>query len=198
MLRKLLSLCAAFLFVMAQARDYYVVTGENVNLRQAPVNGKVVGKLNTSNSFLADEAENGWIYVDVPGEAKGYISSKYVKKTGLKTFSKSMLGNYFGLLSDSEWSYSFAVLKEKDGYIVLDITDYSQPDEFGLRRQMTHIFVGLPTSDGVTFTHYLYAYDPDAPLKPQIHNEDRMDTPYSFVVTEDNNLRSFDRVLEKQ
>ena len=42
------ALCSA---AALQAQDYYVVTGDNVNVRSQPVTGKVVGKVSSVNSF---------------------------------------------------------------------------------------------------------------------------------------------------
>ena len=39
-----------------QAQDYYVVTGDNVNVRSQPVTGKVVGKVSSVNSFTGWDA----------------------------------------------------------------------------------------------------------------------------------------------
>lgn len=68
-----------------QAQDYYVVTGDNVNVRSQPVTGKVVGKVSSVNSFTGWDAGNGWVNFRIPS-VSGAISDKFVRKVALRDF----------------------------------------------------------------------------------------------------------------
>ena len=70
------ALCSA---AALQAQDYYVVTGDNVNVRSQPVTGKVVGKVSSVNSFTGWDAGNGWVNFRIPS-VSGAISDKFVRK----------------------------------------------------------------------------------------------------------------------
>ncbi|MDE5881997.1 MAG: hypothetical protein K2H60_09725, partial [Muribaculaceae bacterium] len=120
-----------------------------------------------------------------------------IKKLDVKDFSKTLLGEYMGEMKGGDWSYSIGTLKEKDGYLLLILTDYTEEEE-GFRGHMTHVYAGVPDWEGISFTHYLYPYDDDRSLVEQIREETPLDSPYTFVITEDNKLRSVDRVLELQ
>ena len=86
------ALCSA---AALQAQDYYVVTGDNVNVRSQPVTGKVVGKVSSVNSFTGWDAGNGWVNFRITS-VSGAISDKFVRKVALRDFSRSMLGEYMG------------------------------------------------------------------------------------------------------
>ena len=117
-------LMAAFCCTAAlQAQDYYVVTGDNVNVRSQPVTGKVVGKVSSVNSFTGWDAGNGWVNFRIPS-VSGAISDKFVRKVALRDFSRSMLGEYMGK-APLPVSYSMGTLSEREGYVVLQVTDYT-------------------------------------------------------------------------
>ena len=180
-----------------QAQDYYVVTGDNVNVRSQPVTGKVVGKVSSVNSFTGWVAGNGWVNFRIPS-VSGAISDKFVRKVALRDFSRSMLGEYMGKAS-LPVSYSMGTLSEREGYVVLQVTDYTEPDgESGLRGHTSHVYAGIPNKDGISFTHYLYPYSEDKPLVQQMADAGPLEQPYEFVVTEEGELRAYDRGLEMQ
>ena len=195
---KKMFLMAAFCCTAAlQAQDYYVVTGDNVNVRSQPVTGKVVGKVSSVNSFTGWDAGNGWVNFRIPS-VSGAISDKFVRKVALRDFSRSMLGEYMGK-APLPVSYSMGTLSEREGYVVLQVTDYTEPDgESGLRGHMSHVYAGIPNKDGISFTHYLYPYSEDKPLVQQMADAGPLEQPYEFVVTEEGELRAYDRVLELQ
>ncbi len=198
MLKQFLLFLACISFISSGAQDYYIVTADNVNVRNKPVDGEVLGKVGKTTSFVGWFPNNGWVQINLPG-LRGYVSEKFLRKTDLKNFSKTMLGDYMGECSSENISYSIGSLKQKDGYLVLYLTDYTAPDEdFGIRGHITNVFAGIPTKNGISLTHYLYPYDDDKPLAQQMTRASALDTPYEFVVTDDNKLRSFDRVLELQ
>lgn len=198
MFKHFILLIAFISFLSTEAQNYYIVTADNVNVRSKPVNGEVIGKVGKTTFFSGWEPENGWVYLSLP-ELRGYVSEKFLRTTDLKNFSKTMLGDYMGECSDEDVSYSIGSLKQKGGYLVLYLTDYTAPDnDFGIRGHITHVFAGSPTKNGISLTHYLYPYDEAKPLAPQMTRINALDTPYEFVVTADNELRSFDRVLELQ
>ena len=142
---KKMFLMAAFCCTAAlQAQDYYVVTGDNVNVRSQPVTGKVVGKVSSVNSFTGWDAGNGWVNFRIPS-VSGAISDKFVRKVALR-----------------------------------------------------HVYAGIPNKDGISFTHYLYPYSEDKPLVQQMADAGPLEQPYEFVVTEEGELRAYDRVLELQ
>ena len=197
MMRKMFLLAAFCSAVALQAQDYYVVTGENVNVRSQPVTGKVVGKVSSVNSFTGWDAGNGWVNFCLPSVA-GSVSGKFLRKVEPGYFSRTLLGDYMGE-AQSPVSYTIATLSEKEGYVVLQLTDFLEPDEeSGLRGRMSHVYVGTPHLHGIHFTHYLYPYDADKPLAAQMGKESLLEKPYDFVVAEDNKLRAGDRVLELQ
>ena len=188
------ALCSA---AALQAQDYYVVTGDNVNVRSQPVTGKVVGKVSSVNSFAGREAAGGWVNFSIPS-VSGAISDKFVRKVALRAFSRSMLGEYVGK-APSPVSYSMGTLSAREGYVVLQVTDYTEPDGGnGLRGHMSHAYAGLPNKDGISFTHYLYPYSESKSLKEQMAEAGALERPYDFVVTEEGKLRAYDRVLELQ
>ncbi|MDE5882642.1 MAG: hypothetical protein K2H60_13025 [Muribaculaceae bacterium] len=79
MYRKIISMCMALVFLGAYAQNYYEITGDNVNVRRAPVNGEIVGHLNTNNLVASGDPENGWLYVDLPElDIRGYVSEKFI------------------------------------------------------------------------------------------------------------------------
>ena len=111
---KKMFLMAAFCCTAAlQAQDYYVVTGDNVNVRSQPVTGKVVGKVSSVNSFTGWDAGNGWVNFRIPS-VSGAISDKFVRKVALRDFSRSMLGEYMGK-APLPVSYSMGTLSEREG-----------------------------------------------------------------------------------
>lgn len=158
------ALCSA---AALQAQDYYVVTGDNVNVRSQPVTGKVVGKVSSVNSFTGWDAGNGWVNFRIPS-VSGAISDKFVRKVALRDFSRSMLGEYMGK-APSPVSYSMGTLSAREGYVVLQVTDYTEPDGGnGQRGHMSHVYAGIPNKDGISFTHYLYPYSEDKSLTEQM------------------------------
>jgi len=188
------ALCSA---AALQAQDYYVVTGDNVNVRSQPVTGKVVGKVSSVNSFTGWDAGNGWVNFRIPS-VSGAISDKFVRKVALRDFSRSMLGEYMGK-APSPVSYSMGTLSAREGYVVLQVTDYTEPDGGnGQRGHMSHVYAGIPNKDGISFTHYLYPYSEDKSLTEQMAEAGALEQPYDFVVTEEGKLRACDRVLELQ
>lgn len=109
--------------VPLRAQDYYVVTKENVDVYQYPAAGEVVGKVGTMNSFTAWEAGDGWMEFKTP-VVSGCVPAKYLRKTAHGEFSRAMLGDYIGK-APAPVSYSTATLSEKEGYVVLQLTDLS-------------------------------------------------------------------------
>ena len=95
MMRKMFLLAAFCSAVALQAQDYYVVTGENVNVRSQPVTGKVVGKVSSVNSFTGWDAGNGWVNFCLPSVA-GSVSGKFLRKVEPGYFSRTLLGDYMG------------------------------------------------------------------------------------------------------
>lgn len=86
------ALCSA---AALQAQDYYVVTGDNVNVRSQPVTGKVVGKVSSVNSFTGWDAGNGWVNFRITS-VSGAISDKFVRKVALRDFPVRCWGNIWG------------------------------------------------------------------------------------------------------
>ena len=196
-MKKMFLMAAFCCTAVLQAQDYYVVTGDNVNVRSQPVTGKVVGKVSSVNSFTGWVAGNGWVNFRIPS-VSGAISDKFVRKVALRDFSRSMLGEYMGK-APLPVSYSMGTLSEREGYVVLQVTDYTEPDgESGLRGHTSHVYAGIPNKDGISFTHYLYPYSEDKPLVQQMADAGPLEQSYEFVVTEEGELRAYDRVLELQ
>ena len=109
-----------------------------------------------------------------------------------------MLGEYMGK-APSPVSYSMGTLSAREGYVVLQVTDYTEPDGGnGQRGHMSHVYAGIPNKDGISFTHYLYPYSEDKSLTEQMAEAGALEQPYDFVVTEEGKLRACDRVLELQ
>ena len=74
----------------------------------------------------------------------GAISDKFVRKVALRDFSRSMLGEYMGK-APSPASYSMGTLSAREGYVVLQVTDYTEPDGGnGQRGHMSHVYAGIP------------------------------------------------------
>ena len=118
----------------------------------------------------------------------GYISSQFVEEVELADFSRKHLGQYMGipspLYSDG---YCLVTLKEKDGYVLMSIGDYSAPQDGGFRNQMFWTYVGIPEKNGVRFTHELYPYHENVPVGEQMTDETKMDD-YVLVVGKDGTL----------
>lgn len=189
----MLSFCC--LTVQAQNR-YFTVKGKGVNVRKAPVSGSVIGKVSPPCSFYSEE-KDGWVELWHDGQW-GYISSQFVEEVELADFSRKHLGQYMGipspLYSDG---YCLVTLKEKDGYVLMRIGDYSAPQEGGFRNQMFWTYVGIPEKNGVRFTHELYPYYKDVPVVEQMTAERKMDD-YVLVAGKDGTLYTPDRTLEPQ
>lgn len=113
----------------AMAEKIYVVTADNVNVREKPISGKVVGKVGKCTSFSQGwfTDQEGWTGITIPG-VDGFISEKFVKEVPAVPFNRSMLGEYMGEMSSEGVSYSIGSLDEKDGVVLLYITDYAVPD----------------------------------------------------------------------
>ena len=183
--------------VPLRAQDYYVVTKENVDVYQYPAAGEVVGKVGTMNSFTVWEAGDGWMEFKTP-IVSGYVPAKYLRKTVQGEFSRAMLGDYIGK-APVPVSYSTATLSEKEGYVVLQLTDFVEPDsQGGQGSQASYVYVGVPRNNGVTFTHSLYPYVSNESLALQVEGSRPLREPYEFVVAEGGVLRAYDRLLEVQ
>ena len=196
-MRKIFLIIAVCCAAALQAQDYYVVTGNNVNVRTHPVTGKIIGSVSTVNSFTGWDTGNDWVRFKCPN-LSGTVSKKFLRKVDLHDFSRAMLGDYMGE-APAPISYSLATLSEKEGYVVLQLTDYTAPDEIsGLRNYISHVLAGIPNKNGISFTHYLCQYSEDKSLAQQMANVEPMENPYEFVVTDEGKLRAYDRVLELQ
>lgn len=192
-----LSLMALSMGVMAE--NIYVITADNVNVREKPATGKVVGKVGKCNSFsggLYTDRE-GWAGITIPG-LEGYISEKFVKEIPAVAFTRAMLGEYLGEHAAESTSYSMGTLEEKDGIILLHITDWTAPDEYGFRGHISHVYAGEPDIYGINFTHYLYPYRDDIPVRQQMTTDSYLGYTYKFTATGDGELRSYDRILTLQ
>lgn len=183
----------------AMAEKIYVVTADNVNVREKPISGKVVGKVGKCTSFSQGwfTDQEGWTGITIPG-VDGFISEKFVKEVPAVPFNRSMLGEYMGEMSSEGVSYSIGSLDEKDGVVLLYITDYAVPDESEFRGHFSHVYAGTPSLYGVKFTHYLYPYREDISVRDQMSAGNRLDNAYEFTATGEGELRSYDRVLTLQ
>lgn len=189
----ILSFCC--LTVQAQNR-YFTVKGKGVNVRKAPVSGSVIGKVSPPCSFYSEE-KDGWVELLYKGQ-RGYISSRFVDEVELADFSRKHLGDYMGMSSPVySDGYCLVTLKEKDGYVLMNIGDYSEPQEGGFRNQMFWTYVGIPEKNGVRFTHELYPYYEDMPVGEQMTGKTKMND-YVLVVGKDGTLYTPDRTLEPQ
>lgn len=193
-------LCAVvFCFgISAQAQyKYYTLTGKDVNVRKTPGTGAVIGKLSAPYTSYAEE-HDGWVSVWLNGQ-KGYVSSRFAKEIELANFSRKHLGEYMG---DSQTyggeGYSICTLKSKDGYVVMDITDYSDVQDNGMRMQMSFCFAGVPGKDCVYFTHSLNQYQDDVPLCDQMTEDAKLSEDYLLLVGKDGTLFTQDRELSPQ
>lgn len=181
-----------------KAQDYYVVTGDDVNVRSRSIDGKIVGKVCKLNSFIGRDLGNGWISFSIP-PVSGVVSSQYVRKVSLLDFSPKMLGDYMGETSIPDVSYTLATLSLKEGYVLFKFTDYTVPDEdFGLRGMMSYVYAGVANKTGFTFTHLLYPYTENKSVTEQMTEIGPLEEPYEFVITEDGRIRSYDRVFERE
>lgn len=188
----MLSFCC--LTMQAQNR-YFTVKGKGVNVRKAPVSGSVIGKVSPPCSFYSEE-KDGWVELWYDGQ-RDYISSQFVEEVELADFSRKHLGDYMGDSRTYAEGYSIASLKEKDGYVVLSLTDYSDAQDSGMRMQTSLVLAGKPEKNGVRFTHELYPYHEDVPLCEQMTDEAKMDD-YVLVAGKDGTLYTPDRTLEPQ
>ena len=183
------------LTMQAQNR-YFTVKGKGVNVRKAPVSGSVIGKVSPPCSFYSEE-KDGWVELWHDGQ-RGYISSQFVEEVELADFSRKHLGQYMGipspLYSDG---YCLVTLKEKDGYVLMSIGDYSAPQDGGFRNQMFWTYAGIPEKNGVRFTHELYPYHEDMPVGEQMTGKAKMDD-YVLVAGKDGTLYTPDQTLEPQ
>lgn len=179
------------LTVLAQQK-FYTVTGKNINMRESPVTGKVIGKVTEGESFFVREDKDGWIGLWHDGKY-GYVSKQFVKAVRLTDFSRRNLGDYMGNSAMyGDMGYSLATLKERDGYVILNVTDYSDLESFGgMRAQTSFTYVGLPNPipcDGVLFTHMPYPYYGDIPVREQLTDECKAEEGEFLVVGEDGTL----------
>lgn len=181
--------------MQAQNR-YFTLKGKGINVRKAPVSGSVIDKVSAPNSFYAEE-KDGWVEVWNKGQ-KGYISSQFVEEVELADFSRKHLGEYMGMTSPAySDGYCLVTLKEKDGYVLMRIGDYSEVQEGGFRGNIFWTYAGIPEKNGVRFTHELYPYHKDVPVEEQMTDETKMDD-YVLVVGKDGTLYTPDRILEPQ
>lgn len=188
-----LSFCC--LTMQAQNR-YFTLKGKGINVRKAPVSGSVIDKVSAPYSFYAEE-KDGWVEVWNKGQ-KGYISSQFVEEVELANFSRKHLGEYMGMTSPAySDGYCLVTLKEKDGYVLMRIGDYSEVQEGGFRGNIFWTYAGIPEKNGVRFTHELYPYHEDVPVGEQMTDETKMDD-YVLVVGKDGALYTPDRILEPQ
>lgn len=180
----MLSFCC--LTMQAQSR-YFTLKGKSINVRKAPVSGSVIGKVSPPCSFYSEE-KDGWVELWYNGQM-GYISSQFVEEVELADFSRKHLGDYMGMPSPVySDGYCLVTLKEKDGYVLMTIGDYSAPQEGGFRNQMFWTYVGIPEKNGVRFTQ---------PVEEQMTGEARRED-YVLVVGKDGTLYTPDRILEPQ
>lgn len=198
-MKKLLLLLLTTWYINAIAEPIFIITSDNVNVREKPITGKVIGKVGKCNSFQGGWYTDveGWTGIQLPG-LDGYISEKFVKEIPEVAFTRAMLGDYMGEQASENTSYSLGTLEEKDGVIVLYITDYTAPDESGFRGHISHVYAGEPDVCGINFTHYLYPYREDIPVKQQMTSGSALNVTYRFTATGDGELRSYDRILTLQ
>lgn len=152
MKNKILLLWISFLFALAAHAQWYQFTTDKVNIRESAVNGKVVSTASQGDYFNVCTREDGWAGGWYEGKW-GYASLQYLQEATLGggAFSLSKLGGYIGS-GGGGWSYSFADLSVKDGYVILDITDWSEPNEFGNRISDHHHYIGKPSGSAVHFS----------------------------------------------
>lgn len=198
-MKKLLLLLLTTWSLNAIAEPIFTITSDNVNVREKPITGKVIGKVGKCNSFQGGWYTDveGWTGIQLPG-LDGYISEKFVKEIPEVAFTRAMLGDYMGEQASENTSYSLGTLEEKDGVIVLYITDYTAPDESGFRGHISHVYAGEPDVCGINFTHYLYPYREDITVKQQMTPGNALNDAYRFTATGDGELRSYDRILTLQ
>lgn len=198
-MKKLLLLLLTTWYINAIAEPIFIITSDNVNVREKPITGKVIGKVGKCNAFQGGWYTDveGWTGIQLPG-LDGYISEKFVKEIPEVAFTRAMLGDYMGEQASENTSYSLGTLEEKDGVIVLYITDYTAPDESGFRGHISHVYAGEPDVCGINFTHYLYPYREDIPVKQQMTPQSALNVTYRFTATGDGELRSYDRILTLQ
>ncbi len=193
MARRVMAFCGILLcigFTASAQQKLYTVTGKNVNMRESPVTGKVIHTVGEGNSFLVHEDKDGWIgfWHD---KKYGYVSKQFVREVKTTNFSRRFLGsNYLGNSNMYDNGYSLATLKERDGYVILSITDYSDLEQFGgMRAQTSWTYVGLPYGEGVLLTHMPYPYYGDVPVKDQLTDDCKIDGEGDFLfVGEDGSL----------
>ncbi len=192
MARRVMALCGILLCIgltVSAQQKLYTVTGKSVNMRESPVTGKVIGKVSEGESFLVNEDKDGWIGL-WHDKKHGYVSKQFVREVKTKDFSRRHLGDYMGNSAMYSDGYSLATLKERDGYVILNVTDYSDVNEFGgMRAQTSWTYVGLPDDNGVLFTHMPYPYHGDIPVKDQLTDHCKIDGDGDFLfVGEDGGL----------
>lgn len=128
-----IALC--FNMTMQAQNRYFTLKGKGINVRKAPVSGSVIDKVSAPYSFYAEE-KDGWVEVWNKGQ-KGYISSQFVEEVELADFSRKHLGEYMGMTSPAYIDgYCLVTLKEKDGYVLMCIGDYSEVQEGGFRNNI--------------------------------------------------------------
>lgn len=136
------------------------ILGNKVNIRGFP-GGPVIEQLSTPSIVIQgrheEEYSEDWTpLVDIAGYEEGVIASKYVRELPYRPFDSSFCGSYMGegYAELGDYSYSLATIKQKpQGWYVLTITDYSQPNEVGLRSYRTRVLAGRPIHE--------YEYDDD-------------------------------------
>lgn len=193
-----LIVASALATAMMASAEYYEVTGDNINLRRSP-NGEIIGKIAKGTFFWSSGPDNGWIFMST-SDHRGFISDKYVREVNTSGFSRSMLGEYMGDSTEPFWSYSLGKLSENDGWLVLRFTDYSQPTESGMRISQGYTWVGVPTSEGITFKYKMDYINPAKSVTSQVADLPERDEEY--VVTEASDgtvsLRGLDREFKLQ
>ena len=202
--RIIIAAVMAGLTIGAYASDwkYYETTGDGVNLRQAPVDGKVIGQVSKGTMFSSPGPSDGWCYMTTPLQG-GYISEKFVREVPVGEYSRRMIGDVMGTPTDPAWSYSLGNLSEHDGWMVLNFNNWSEPMESGFRMSDEgYTYVGRPSTDGITFTYRVRGLDLDSPVRPQLEGVPELERPYDMIVekTSDGSieLRTFDNSFQLQ
>lgn len=203
-MKRIISLCIAVLYAMltVQAQSLYEITNDNVNVRTSPINGKVFRQIKKSGTIIEGWEENGWVSFQTAKDGtpcRGFISSQFTKKIAEQEFSRSMLGSYIGTTDREDVSYSLAKLWEKDGFVVLTITDYTEPleDSGGMRGQFTFNFAGVPAEGKVIFTHSLNGIY-DMPMVNHLTKDSAMEHPAHLTVGANGTLYFMDWKLDLQ
>ncbi len=190
------------------------ILGNKVNIRSIP-GGQVLEQLSSPSIVIKGTHDeeydygDGWTpLVDINGYEDGVVASKYVREIPYLPFDSSFCGSYIGegYAALEDYSYSLATITQKQGWYLLTITDYSQPNDFGLRNNITRIFVGRPIHeneytddddrlnnfDGLYLSYELYAESDLDDLDEYGHPNNilsKLDNDY-FIVTGPKELKS--------